>query len=438
MRTILLVLVGVLSAGCPRRGGGHDRVVDGGPDPEECEERGDGRDGWPCGCTADCAPGAVCLTEAASGAPGGQCVRQCQVGGEAACEEGARCEPLTDDGDEGACLATCTTTDDCPPRGYCDYGGLCVSFCFADEDCDGGVCDEYSGLCTDAPATEGLGIWEACLRDEDCRSGNCGSSGRCLTTCLVSEQNCPDGAVCFPNIDGIDLGACVLGCDGGACPDAGLGCRASEVGDVCLVVGDDCRGPVDGVPDAGSCGCDEDCRTGDQCLSEASVGQPGGFCAHECDEATPCEDGWDCQGTLCYERCEDESECGPGRICDLFDGFCYGHCDGDTECVGGVCNPYGHLCGPVPEAGAGQAEPCVADEDCRSGLCTGVDGGPGFCTGRCRVSTQDCPDGAYCISDEPYNDSGLCAPRCTDDSDCPDGSTCWDTVEPEGGARHCF
>lgn len=437
--TIGMALVTTVCLGaCSRRTRGDDVVVDEDAGVHPCEERGDGRDGWPCGCTADCAPGAVCLEEGGSGVPKGQCTRSCRTDDPSTCDEGATCEPLTDDTTEGACFATCTTQEDCGPSRVCDAVGMCVALCFEDGDCDGGHCNPYTNLCTADPPRQGGGIWAACLRDEDCRSDNCGRFGRCLTSCLVSEQGCPDGATCFPEIDGVDLGTCVPPCDeDGQCPDEGLGCRASEVGDVCLAIGEECRGPVEGIPDAGPCGCDEDCTTGSSCLAESAVGSPGGFCARDCDAGSPCEDGWACTEGLCYRECDEESDCAPGRICSLYSGLCFNYCDDDAECDGGRCNPWRHDCSPILE-GAGQAQPCAADDECRSGLCTAYDEQPGFCTGRCRVSAQDCPDGAFCIADEPGNDSGLCTTTCADDSDCPEGATCWDTVEPAGGPRHCF
>src|SRR4029077_4664966 len=99
------------------------------------------KDGWPCGCTAECAEGAFCEPETAGRSPGGYCFRACDPTGAAKCGTGAVCPDLGL-GSTSECIPVCSTTADCPPGQYCD-DGLCLGFCFGDADCLSGHCDTY-------------------------------------------------------------------------------------------------------------------------------------------------------------------------------------------------------------------------------------------------------------------------------------------------------
>lgn len=188
--------------------------------PACADEAGSVGDGWPCGCDSDCMPGALgCSSERASGYPGGRCYRECTSDGD--CMGGAICD------DSGVCKIPCSTEADCPDYHVC-ADGRCSALCQGDEQCAiTGHCNRYTGRCTDGGGEDLGGVYARCRANVDCNSRYCSSDGRCLVACRVSEQGCPEDALCASYSTGTDLGLCYVPCTVAdpTCP-SGLTCSS--------------------------------------------------------------------------------------------------------------------------------------------------------------------------------------------------------------------
>jgi len=171
------------------------------------------RDGWPCGCSFECMPGARCASESFEGEPGGRCFRECTRDEE--CMGGAICDEF------GFCAIPCEDDTDCPEANVCDGDGTCFGICQSDDECTTtGHCNLYSGECTDGSEEDRGGVNAPCTENEDCNGTYCSSDGECLVGCRPSRQACPDGAVCAGTGNGVDFALCYLPCDEDmSCPD---------------------------------------------------------------------------------------------------------------------------------------------------------------------------------------------------------------------------
>jgi hypothetical protein len=189
-----------------------------------------GLDG-PCVCDADCAPGSECLVEAATGFPGGNCVKNCDTSKPQECGPEALCIPNGPvETHSGLCFAGCATSGDCVPGRVCS-SGACFPRCTSDAECRSRHCDPYRQLCSDGTPSKGGGIYDRCLRNEDCRSGLC-THRRCQTPCLVGRAPCPEGGVCV-SLGAEDAAACHPPCPDGTCTDAALTCVKDGSGRYC-------------------------------------------------------------------------------------------------------------------------------------------------------------------------------------------------------------
>jgi len=171
----------------------------------------------PCGCAADCAFGASCISEAFSQSPGGICVRRCPipsgvaaVPGEMACGGDAYVCAYEIGVPGGACAAKCTSSAECPPFRVCSSVRGCVPLCQADSDCTTGPCNPYRGWCDSVPNMARLPIGSACTSSTQCR-GPC-RRGLCTAECSRVRTGCPENGVCFDDGDGDDLGLCGQRC----------------------------------------------------------------------------------------------------------------------------------------------------------------------------------------------------------------------------------
>jgi hypothetical protein len=138
-----------------------------------------------------------------------------------------------------------------------------------------------------------------------------------------------------------------------------------------------CRG---GAGIGGSCGSNDDCDSGLQCLND--------ICMPRCERAPDCGDGYACRNNLCVvasgqrgDDCQGESDCTAGLACQIKGAAVDPH----TNRLVASCveeNPRGRLPGA----------PCSRDNDCRHGTCD-----LGHCVDLCR-DLSDCAGGATCTS----------------------------------------
>lgn len=148
------------------------------------------------------------------------------------------------------------------------------------------------------------------------------------------------------------------------------------IGDLCdpLISGD--RG--------GICPVCNRCTTDDECGGQGAVClqlQGGGVCTYPCRGSFECPDTTDCVNVL-----EGEKYCFNTDI--LFNGPC----------------PQGYLCGgespvtPVPadDGACHVCEPCERGEDCASGVCASLGGGPLVCSRSCETD-DECREGSACL-----------------------------------------
>lgn len=398
----------------------------------------------------------------------------------------------------------CSTDNDCPPKQTSDGGltqicfdGECKVGCRADDDCptsmlclEGvngrGNC-EY--ICNDDEQCASLGFGDKCASDQKAKARAKAYNDIIQRTGTSLEKRrwsdlaiSPDTGVCITDMSGredegepycrgyqdcVD-GTCIrLPCQNATdCPDGS--CLSDGQCGVCR--GDnDC--PGSGVCDSGSCetACfpdipctiDEDCPTGNFCLTERNqVGQTIQYCAEGCRSISLCSVPEDCprptpSGNACFEQscrfdfdcqqieasgglCKNDSDCPTNEECELGSG--YGDADEGycvttikAECQDGLCInsnlgcPFGEVCffhgdPSIIEYDGTCQYPLI---DCQDGVCQ-TDSGTCYPGERCRSgecmrkcdpdsSEGPCSEGERCVS-------GLCEYvgfSCITDSDCP-------------------
>lgn len=221
--------------------------------------------------------------------------------------------------------------------------------CSADGHCDPGQrCVE--GRCVD----DGGALGEACEGDEDCVQGACLDTpvGRiCTERCDPSAGDpdvCVEGFACV-EIEPCGDGVCIPGAAGEA---------------------------IAGEP----CVEDLDCASR-LCLSPAGAAEPQ--CSRRCDPALDqsCAEGAHCQ--------EQAVGCGA-----CFADCLPGECQVGSVCLDGRCQPL-----------VADGEPCVDDQECRSGLCVDltcggddVDAGPDGDAGGDLPGTGQLTSGCSCVA----------------------------------------
>lgn len=446
----------------------------------ECAPAAGGGDG--CTSDADCGTG-TCLSEGASGWPGGYCTTGCTS--DADCPTGLVC--AADSVGQQWCLEGCTSSRDCRP------GYACVSA--------GGpapVCAPYGG--GTAP------VGDPCTSVADCagaESATCipeglGYPGGYCTRACTTAVDCDAGQVC----DVLPGGGDTLFCQSGCTSDSD--CRSGYVCDTSTstrCVPDDLAG---GSGESGAA-CEDftDCAQAG-CLTESSTGWRDGYCSAVCQDDSECEGdahcGWygpvDDTGArygVCLQNCgagcregyncwdmdhDGRNECagwagGPGvpgdacRTIDQCGGGAVGRCTSEAEgwpggyctrdCTSGGC-PTGSTCGTVglerlclDSLCCAQYVPCSVDHDLNDSCPTGLEcvisvvdpdgGGTGLCAGADLTCspTRSCPPGYLCSDDRGGQclkcDSGN---RCRDDYECYDGTgdgvrECWPAGKGSGG-----
>jgi hypothetical protein len=139
-------------------------------------------------------------------------------------------------------------------------------------------------------------------------------------------------------------------------------------------------------------------------------------------------------GPICIGTCDPgvSSSCRTGYVCQSLGPFlpravCIPGCLDSTGCpTGTTCFPVaGSPVGQCRDSGSKVGNPCAVASDCpQSGLCVSeIDFGwpHGYCvTSKCTTSA-DCAAGTACTGNDP---DGVCALRCTGDTDCRTGYHC--------------
>lgn len=190
------------------------------------------------------------------------------------------------------------------------------------------------------------------------------------------------------------------------------------------------------------CQSDADCSfEGGLCKQNPYSGE--GYCTRPCDLTCPDKAGY--PETFCVNDPEDESK----GICTLKH-VDWGACRQDHFVPHLQAQRHGQpertadVCLPGTQGWVGDR--CFEDQECETGLCTPLEGGPvGLCTQPCE---QFCPDkegdfaGTFCI-DAPSSvpeEGGMCVARCQSNEDCPQGTSCRPYSrfgEPEQVAAAC-
>jgi hypothetical protein len=285
---------------------------------------------------------------------------------------------------------------------------------------------------------------KGCKRDSDCKTGRCERSlqiaagadeldapgGYCTLDCSTDSQ-CGNGGQCSVPA-GADHGQCLGDCTSdGDCRD-GYVCAGSGRG-------------FGGLPLTGSCQPKPEIRTlasgvvGRICVSDADCA--GGRCA----ATSPLGPAF--PGNYCTARCFEDSDCGVGGACLVFEGspdpgHCFESCQSDADCTREQyrcvqLRPGFDACYPAPRAlpDGTTGKACDSDaacggvrKSCAHELPYGtfsayepVAAPGGYCTQECSLDDQ-CGAGAQCISHGPMG--GLCLANCHEDTDCREGYQC--------------
>lgn len=198
-------------------------------------------------------------------------------------------------------------------------------------------------------------------------------------------------------------------------------------------VGEPCRGDMDCDEPAGTCVdlpggyCTAICSGGEECPADSEcvvVDRMGtAICLASCDPASSedqCRAGYGCGATMgtppvCLPGCEEDSDCGEGRMCDVGGGP-----SGAGQCFD-------------PESSTGDA--CESEGECPAGgFCLperfGFPGG--YCAqfGCDAEADTGCEAGDHCF---PTRGGGICFAGCETDDDCTrEDYDCQDSLDFPG------
>jgi hypothetical protein len=270
--------------------------------------------------------------------------------------DGFRC------GDDGACLATCTSSSDCVPNTFCDAGshrclatqelghgcqtatecklGNCVDGVCCNSACDG-ACDECGadGKCKPRPASSAPADGHApCLGTGTC-GGYCGGGSDCVQP--NASTSCDPSPTCVERDYLLGSGACN---GNGACvaPKGPVSCGAFS----CDAARGDCYR---------ECDQDSQCRRGAVCQIAADghgvCNDEGVVCADDYELRTPkgivdCL-GYPCNGVACAFK-----PCSATAPADCAEGYT---CTEDHRCVPGSTPADAAPAAPKGQAGKAPA-----------------------------------------------------------------------------------
>lgn len=196
-------------------------------------------DGQACTTDTQC-KGGKCLTEVATGFPGGMCTNAapCTVGTMTGCN-GGTCYQV---GADTRCYMPCSGNTGCRPGFSCfdpdndtsTVNSLCQPLCTADTQCTATGqtswgCNPWSKFCENK--NNGLGKYgAACTSDASCESKWCYkgiSGGYCIGVCDLQANTCGGDGKCFANVspETDNVGTCFDGCTSDS------NCRSTQVCD---------------------------------------------------------------------------------------------------------------------------------------------------------------------------------------------------------------
>lgn len=205
-------------------------------------------DGQPCTADAQC-KGGKCMTELATGFPGGMCTNMtaCTVGTTTGCNGGT----CYQSGSGTRCNQTCTGTAGCRPGYECydpDANGstansYCIPLCSADSQCtatgQGATygCNPWSKFCSQKDTGKAK-YGAPCTAHADCEGLWCDTSkpgGYCLGVCEGTTKSCGgDGRCLMATTETDNVGTCYDGCTGDSnCRPNTYSCLTSSAGNVC-------------------------------------------------------------------------------------------------------------------------------------------------------------------------------------------------------------
>lgn len=358
---------------------------------------------------------------------------------------------------DGYCTGACDVDADCGPDGHCN-GRACVATCTSNNDCRPGYeCSDFfnDGTTVCAPATTYVMPGGACTSDD-----------MCATTYF--------GATCLAPDDGFADGYCVVGCEVDAdCPGASF-CASTDTGGVCVPTcnATSCRdgyacfdylntfrntcGPAATGTGTVGAACDvlQDCAGGTEGFCIESTDWVGGYCTlAPCTTNLDCATGSHCgfkEGTagFCVDDCATQADCRAGFGCVDADGDAALECAPSgigTGLIGDACTTVADCAGGVDAICINESQgwrsgycslgDCTTDTDCGDVNlyhCAFNDGQPGVCLKNC-LNGADCRTDGYGCTDMDEDNVNECAPSATG-TGLP-GDACAGTWECAGGSR---
>lgn len=161
-----------------------------------------------------------------------------------------------------------------------------------------------------------------------------------------------------------------------------------------------------------ACGSDV-CEANELCVADHCEPSCGGEPCPTlfCETNAECDDGSECRAGACVrpgarlgDPCTADGDCASG-VCSAT-GFCamecvHGLCSAGAQCVAepdrSICEPEGGILGDM----------CAAPSDCVSTLCLTADPARSTCTRLCSLAIDDCPAGYHC---DNVDDRVVCVP----------------------------
>lgn len=132
------------------------------------------------------------------------------------------------------------------------------------------------------------------------------------------------------------------------------------------------------------CAAERPCGWGETCVNGYCT---GGLCATsaQCPIESYCEDG------ACEAGCRADSDCGPGKVCDVAEAACVANACQDTQVDCGFAEYCDTTTGTCFDAGEQFCRPCEVDATCGEGnVCYA-----NFCGVDC--NDRECPSGFDCL-----------------------------------------